>query len=82
MDVGYDTDAKIRSLAAGLTTWQELYAEKGDNWESELEQKAKEAAFIQALAIRYAVTPAEIAAAALPAAAPAQPASMEEEPTV
>lgn len=82
VDIGYDTSAAISSLAAGLTTYQELYAERGENHEAMLEQKAKEAALIGQLAAKYSVSPAQIAAASLPASAPIQPQPDEEDATV
>lgn len=70
VDVGRNSSAVINELAAGLRTYQSLYAEVGADYQKELEQKAKEAAFIKSLSEKYAVEPSSIAAATLQPATP------------
>jgi len=70
VDVGRNSSAAINELAAGLRTYQGLYGEVGCDWKKELEQKAKEAAFIAALSLQYDVAQTQIAASGLPASEP------------
>lgn len=82
VDIGYDTNAAISSLAAGLTTYQELYAERGENWSDMLRQKGREVAEISSIAAEFGVSPESIAAASLPSAASPQTQPDPEDATV
>jgi capsid protein len=73
VDVGRNSSAAINELAAGLRTYQSLYAEVGADYKKELEQKAKEAAFISELATKYGIDEEDIAARALPDASAPEP---------
>jgi len=73
VDVGRNSSAAINELAAGIRNYQGLYAEVGMDWKRELEQKAKEAAYIAQLSAQYGVNPEQIAASSLPAGTAAQP---------
>jgi capsid protein len=64
VDVGRNSSAMIAELKAGLRTFQSCYAELGLDWRTELDQRAKEAAFVRKLSEKYKVTPAEITEAA------------------
>ncbi len=63
----------IAELQAGTRTFQDIYGEDGIDWREGLEQRAKEAAFIQAMSAKYKVDAALIAA-------PAQTAAQKPEP--
>lgn len=76
VDVGRNSSAMLAELEAGTRTFAQVYAETGEDWRDQLEQKAKEAAFINQLARKYKVPPlsiTQLAVAATPKpAAPAQ----------
>jgi lambda family phage portal protein len=63
VDIGRNSSADLADLSAGNTTYQTLYAERGDDWAEQLTQKADEAAFINRLAKERSadgVTPGQI----------------------
>jgi capsid protein len=64
VEFGRNSSAMISEVQAGLRTRQDVYAEAGLDWREELEQIAKEAAFIQALSVKYTVPVSLIAAPA------------------
>jgi lambda family phage portal protein len=75
VDVGRNSSAVIAELDSGTRTYQDIYAEKGEDWREQLTQKAKERAFVHALAKEYS-TPEEkvsIDEIAATAAAPVTP---------
>lgn len=60
VDVGYNSEADLKELESGVTTYKELYGRRGLDWAQELEQKAREAKFIRTLADKYQIDPSEI----------------------
>lgn len=60
IDAGRDARADIELWRAGLTTASEIYGENGRDWESSLQQRAKESAYIKKLAEENGVSPEEI----------------------
>lgn len=60
VDVGYQSAANIADLQAGILTHEELIARSGQDWRVVLENKARIAAHVKALAEKYGVTPQEI----------------------
>ena len=60
VDVGRNSSAMLSELAAGTRTWQDVFAETGDDWKSKLRQRAREARYIRDLATEYDVEPNEI----------------------
>lgn len=60
VDVGRNSAAAIAEWKAGMRTMRDTYAETGDDWEQQLEQRAREAKRKNELAAKYGVTPAEI----------------------
>lgn len=73
VDVGRNSSAMLAELKAGARTYQDVYAELGQDWREQLRQKAKEAAFIRSLATVFKVEPGEIADVAGEAILSAQP---------
>lgn len=61
VDVGRNSQAMLAELKAGARTYQDVYAELGFDYRVQLRQKAKEAAFIRALAAEFKLEPGEIA---------------------
>jgi len=61
VDVGRNSKALVNELESGLRTFQDIYAEAGQDWTEQLTQKAKEAAFIKNLATSNDVDPNDIA---------------------
>lgn len=61
VDVGRNSKALVNELESGLRTYQDIYAEAGQDWTEQLTQKAKEAAFIQKLATDSGVDANDIA---------------------
>jgi lambda family phage portal protein len=77
VDVGRNSQAMIAELAAGLRTYQDIYAELGQDYRVKLKQRADEVVLIKQLAAERGIEPDEIASAALPAPPPTAPASQE-----
>lgn len=61
VDVGRNSNAMLSELKAGARTYQDVYAELGQDYREQLTQRAKEAQFIRKLAKDYGVTAGEIA---------------------
>lgn len=71
VDVGRNSAALLQELEAGARTFQDVYAELGEDWRYQLRQKAKERAYIHQLAKEYStnespIDPNEIAATTIP----------------
>lgn len=64
VDVGRNSTAMLAELDAGTRNYSEIFAESGEDWKEQLEQKAKEAAFINELSTKYNVPREQIAAMA------------------
>lgn len=60
VDVGRNSTAMLAELASGARTFQDIYAETGDDWKVKLRQKATEAKFIADLAKEFGVQPQAI----------------------
>jgi len=60
VDVGRNTDAAIKEFKAGMTTLQELYGQKGQQWRRAITQRAAEAAFVEEAARAAGVEPARV----------------------
>jgi capsid protein len=60
VDVGRNSSAMLAELEAGTRTFQDVYAELGEDWRPQLRQKAKERAYIHALAKQYSTADAPI----------------------
>lgn len=56
IDSGRDSAANINDLKAGLTTFKRHFAARGLWWKKELEQKARESAYIDQLAKQYGIS--------------------------
>jgi lambda family phage portal protein len=61
VDVGRNSKALVSELNAGLRSYQDIYAEAGQDYREQLEQKAAEAALITELAKKYAIDENDIA---------------------
>jgi lambda family phage portal protein len=77
VDIGRNSQAMLAELEAGATTYDAIYGALGLDYRRELRKKAKEAAYIRALATEFKITPGEIASAA----AAAIQAAMQSAPT-
>lgn len=64
VDVGRNANAVVAGLAAGTTTYQDVYGELGQDWRPQLRQRAIEAKYIRDLAKEFQVEPGEIASLA------------------
>lgn len=60
VDVGRNSAAAISEWKTGMRTMRDTYAETGDDWAQQLEQKAREAKAVNDLAKKYGVDRAEI----------------------
>lgn len=60
VDVGRNSAAAIAEWKSGMRTMRDTYAETGDDWMQQLEQKAREAKAVNDLAKKYGVDRAEI----------------------
>lgn len=60
VDVGRNSAALLSELEAGIKTWEMICGRDGEDYEDVLEQKAREAAFVDALAKKYNITPERI----------------------
>lgn len=60
VDVGRNSQAILNELESGTRTYQDVFAELGQDWKEQLRQKAKEAQFIRKLAEEFKIDPAEI----------------------
>lgn len=60
VDVGRNSTAIINEWKAGLKTMADICSEAGADWALQLEQRAKEAALIKSLSIKYQITPSDI----------------------
>lgn len=81
VDIGHESKALLAELQAGLETYEDAYGELGEDWRVQLEQRAKEEAFIAALAAKYNVRREFIASFAqerVTASADSVPAAPEE----
>lgn len=84
VDVGRNSSAMLTELKAGARTYQDVYAELGQDYREQLTQRAKEAKFIRDLAEQNGLTPGEIAdfaGEAITAANPPQFAAMPADPS-
>lgn len=61
VDVGRNSAAMIAEVDAGLKTFEQAYGELGMDWKREFKQRAKEAAYIKALATKFGVDENDIA---------------------
>jgi capsid protein len=61
VDVGKNSAARLAELQAGCGTFQDFYAEQGEDFREQLLQKAEERAYIRSLSERFKLTPDEIA---------------------
>ena len=50
VDVGRNSAAMVQELQSGLRTYQDIYAEVGDDWRQKLAQRAEEASYLKSLA--------------------------------
>ncbi len=71
VDVGRNSAAILAELEAGTRTFQDIYAENGEDWRQQLRQKAEERAYIHELVKEFAakgqvIDPNEIASIQLP----------------
>ena len=57
VDGGRDAGAAREDYKLGLTTLQELYAERGLHWEDEVEKRISEQRFVLDLADKYGIDP-------------------------
>ena len=55
VDVGRNSAAQLAELEAGITTYDEIYGARGIDWRAALEAKAREASYINSLAIKYGI---------------------------
>jgi capsid protein len=62
VDVGRNSAAVIAETEAGLRTYQDNYAELGEDWRQQFEQRAQERAYAHQLAEKYGLDVNEIAA--------------------
>ena len=60
VDVGRNSAAILSELEAGIRTWEMICGRDGEDYEDVLEQKAREAAFVDSLAQKYGVAPERI----------------------
>lgn len=60
VDFGRDSKADIENLKMGVDTLESIYGRYGLDWKRELEQVAREQAFIKDLAQKYGVEPSDI----------------------
>lgn len=60
VDVGRNSNAMLAELAAGTRTWQDIYAETGDDWKQKLRQRAREISFINDLAKEFKIDAKQI----------------------
>jgi lambda family phage portal protein len=60
VDVGRNSQAMLKELEAGATTYDAIYGALGLDYRTELRQRAKEAAYIRSLAKEFEVEPGEI----------------------
>jgi capsid protein len=61
VDVGYNSQAAIADLKAGIRNWDGIYGEKGDDWKVEWRKKAEQVAYRQELAEEFGIDPEQIA---------------------
>lgn len=61
VDIGRNSSAMIAELEAGTRTFQDIYAESGEDWREQLRQRAQEAAYIQDLSAEFKVPVEQIA---------------------
>ncbi len=62
VDAGRDATANRDDVRAGLRTYAEDFGERGMDWREQIEQAAREAAWIKEMAAKYDVEPDRIAA--------------------
>jgi capsid protein len=60
VDIGRNSRAMLEELSAGIRTFEDIYGEVCQDWMERLEQKAKEAAFIKGLSVKYDIDPSQI----------------------
>ena len=60
VDIGYTAKALQIELQMGITTLQDVYANKNEDWRTQLRQVAEAAAFIKELATEFEVEPNQI----------------------
>lgn len=73
VDVGRNSTAMLEELKAGTRTFQDIYAENGEDYREQLRQRAREAKMLKSLATEFGVDPqqiAELAVAPTPAPVP------------
>jgi len=80
VDVGRNSTAMLAELESGTRTFAQIYSETGEDWREQLEQRAKEAAFINQIARRHRVPPTAITQLAVPGATKPQPGKPAPEP--
>lgn len=61
VDVGRNSAAMLAQLAAGATTFDDIYGPKGQDWRERLRAKAVQAKYIRDLAKEFELSPDEIA---------------------
>lgn len=60
VDVGRNSSAMLSELESGTRTFSSVYAEIGEDWREQLEQRAREASYINELARKHKVPPQSI----------------------
>jgi capsid protein len=60
VDVGRNSSAMLAELEAGTRTLSQIYAETGDDWRDQVEQRAREAAYVNQTARKFYVPPSAI----------------------
>jgi hypothetical protein len=71
VDIGYTATALQTELQMGVKTIQDVYAEKQQDWRTQLTQIAETRAFIKKLATKFGLEPDEISQIAQPSPEPA-----------
>lgn len=61
VDIGRNAQALILELEAGTVTYQDIFAERQQDWRKEFRQSAEAAAYLKALAVEFDVDVADIA---------------------
>ncbi|TXH52223.1 MAG: phage portal protein [Desulfurellales bacterium] len=73
VDVGRNSTAMLEELKNGVRTYEDIYAEQGEDWRQRLRQKAREAALIRDLSVEFGVSESAIAELSADTSEPAAP---------
>lgn len=60
VDIGRNSSAVLAELDAGVRTYEDIYAEMGKDWRTELRQRAREEKYINELCKEFVLTPDRI----------------------